>query len=182
MARVTRWGSGGGDGSGRFAKIGTFGVGKAGSFAKVGFAKMPWRHLQAGDPHIHYAIMTGWVFPKQPLRGPQGILPHIHFGEKPFARGSLRARCSVRTRRCQSLAGCSVRAVRQGRNDRCGHQMSEGCLMARGLRAGTHLRCYPSYAFGAGSSRSRATGGYAVRSPLAIRHKAVLCLYSIVFT
>ncbi len=37
--------------------------------------------------------------------------------------------------------------------------------VAKGLRDGTHLRCYPSYAFGAGSSRSRATGGYAVRSP-----------------
>ena len=48
MARVTRWGSDGGDGGGRFAKIGTFGVGKAGSFAKVGFANMTWRCLQAG--------------------------------------------------------------------------------------------------------------------------------------
>lgn len=48
MARVTQWGSDGGDGGGRFAKIGTFGVGKAGSFAKVGFANTRGRGLQAG--------------------------------------------------------------------------------------------------------------------------------------
>ena len=46
MAGVTRWGSDGGDGGGRFAKLRTFG--KGGRFAKVGFANMTWRCLQAG--------------------------------------------------------------------------------------------------------------------------------------
>ena len=39
----------------------------------------------------------------------------------------------------------------------------------KGLLDGTHLRCYPSYASGAGTSRSRATGGYAVRSLFPVR-------------
>ncbi len=36
--------------------------------------------------------------------------------------------------------------------------MVGGLLRKKDLRTGTHLRCYPSYAFGAGTSRSRSHG------------------------